>query len=266
MRRVQPRRGSIRYFPAIGEPGDNPSPRGPDPIRVARVWEHSFLAAPITAESTIVDLGMNTGEFATTMIAHFGCSVVGVEPVPDLFAEIPQVPGLTAEHRAVTPGGETVPLFLSSNPLGATIDDRRREADQPAVMVTGTTLGNLLDRHDIARTPLVKVDVEGAELEMLHTITDRTLQRIDQLTVEFHDFLDPGQAGEVRRVKQRLASAGFAEMAFSTDNKDVLFVNTAHVPFTAAHRAAIALFYKYPRGIRRNIQRRIDDRRAARGR
>lgn len=235
--------------------GDNVWPVGPDAVRIARLAEHSFLAAPITPGSTVIDLGMNSGQFAATMISRFGCSVVGVEPAPELFESIPDVPGLTAEHAAVTGDGRLATLSLSSSPLAATIDPRLSEPDAPTVAVDGVTLAELLDRHDVARTPLVKVDIEGAEIEMIDTASPETLRRAAQFTIEFHDFLDPAQAGDVRRAKARLRSAGFVEMAFSTDNTDVLFINRSQIAFTAAHQLAAAVLYKYPRGVIRHFAR-----------
>ena len=70
-----------------------------DSFRVARVAEHSFLAAPVTPGSTVVDLGVNLGEFAKTMVSDFGCSVVGVEPEPKRFRLT--VDGLTVEPLAI---------------------------------------------------------------------------------------------------------------------------------------------------------------------
>jgi FkbM family methyltransferase len=184
---------------------------------------------------------------------------VGVEPVPDLFEAITGTHGLTVEHLAISAEARPVTLFLSESIVAATIDQRLSEPDAPTVTVAGITFTGLLDRFGLDRVPLVKVDIEGAEIEMFKTTPAETLQRIDQFSIEFHDFLDPRQADDVQRVKQRLLSAGFSEMAFSTDNTDVLFVNQARVPFTSAQKAAAAVLYKYPRGISRNLQRRYDD-------
>ncbi|MFL5864151.1 MAG: FkbM family methyltransferase [Solirubrobacteraceae bacterium] len=239
--------------------GDVPRPAGPDAVRVARVQDHSFLAAPIRPGSTVIDLGMNTGQFATTMISVFGCSVVGVEPAAALFDQIPKIPGLSAEQAAITAHGESAEFFLSADPLAGTTDKRLSAPNAQTIEVAGTTLAEILERHSVERTPLVKVDIEGAEIPMLDEASEETLQRVDQFTIEFHDFFDPAQAGDVQRVKKRLRSAGFAEMTFSPKNMDVLFVNRSRVPFTGVHRCAIAVLYKYRRGVTRNVRRRMLD-------
>ncbi|MGO9959536.1 MAG: FkbM family methyltransferase [Solirubrobacteraceae bacterium] len=243
---------------------------GPEGIRIARVADHSFLTAPIAPGSVIVDLGVNVGDFARGMIAMFGCSVVGVEPVPALLAAIPATERLTVDQLAITRSGEATTLFVNPSSTAATTDERLVRSDAPSVRVDGISLAGFLDRHRLARVALVKVDIEGAETAMIQDATLETLRRVDQFTIEFHDFLDPALVPEVRRAKQRLRSAGFVELAMSGDNSDVLFVNRAQIPFGPYHHAAAVFAYKYPRGVGRRVERRIralrsvlPDRRAA---
>jgi FkbM family methyltransferase len=225
-------------------------------LRFARIAGHSFLSAPLTASSVVVDLGVNHGEFATSVIAGFGCRVVGVEPVPALFEALPVRDRLTVERRAITPDGRPATLYVNRSTC-ATILEPLSQADAPSVEVDGITLQGLLDRHRLERASLVKVDIEGAEIPMLETATLDTLRRVDQFTIEFHDFLDPALAGQVETVKRRLRSAGFGELALSRDNTDVLFVNTARIPFGAGRRAVAAVCHKYPRGVRRIVARNL---------
>jgi FkbM family methyltransferase len=237
---------------------------GTSAFRIARVAEHSFLAAPITVGSTVVDLGVSLGEFATAMVKDFGCSVIGIEPVAQLIEEIPKIDRLTVEQFAVAAENKPVTLYLSSSALTATIDAELADAGAPAVEVDGITLAEALDRHDLRRAALVKVDIEGAEIQMLESASLETLQRVDQFSVEFHEFLNRHQRDEVTRIKHRLRSAGFAEIDFSTCNMDVLFVNQSRIPFTAAHRALAVMMYKYPRGLARRFERRTQEWRRAR--
>lgn len=227
-----------------------------DSIRIARVADHSFVAAPISPQSVVVDLGVNEGEFAIAMIERFGCSVIGLEPVPYLFSALPQLSGLTVESLAITAGASSARLHINSSSTAATTVTQLSDSTAPTVEVEGITLAGLLDRHGVVRASLVKVDIEGAEIEMLDDASLETLQRVDQFTIEFHDFLTTDLAAGVRRAKQRLRSAGFAELSLSGDNSDVLFVNRARISFSPVHRAAAALAYKYPRGLRRKLDRR----------
>jgi FkbM family methyltransferase len=224
-------------------------------MRVAEIRRHSFICDGLSPDAVVLDLGMNEGDFSRALSERFGCRIVGVEPVPELFASLPALPGVAAEPVAVTADGAPVRVHLNRETC-ATIDPRLAQTGAATLEVQATTVGGLMDRHGITRVALVKLDVEGAELEILSRLPSTVLQRIDQLTVEFHDFLDPGQAGDVARVKARLAAEGFDCFNFSLDNTDVVFVNRASgLALHPARRAWLTARYKYPRGILRRLRR-----------
>jgi FkbM family methyltransferase len=228
----------------------------PESIRIARVADHSFLAAPINRTSVVLDLGVNTAAFATAMVERFGCRVIGVEPVPRLFADLRGLERITVEQFAMT--GSSEPVTLNLNPSAcATIDQRLTQSGAGQVEVDGITLPGLLDRHGLDRVDLVKVDIEGAEHAMLDATPPAALQRVDQFTIEFHDFLDPRLGDAVQRTRRHLRAAGFADFSLSGDNSDVLFVNHARIRFGAIHRAGAAITLKYPRGLARKLDRRL---------
>lgn len=226
-------------------------------MRVAEIRRHSFICDGLSPDAVVLDLGMNRGDFSRALCQRFGCRIVGVEPVPELFDSLPSLPRVIAEPRAITADGAPVHVHLNADTC-ATIDPRLAQAGADTVEVQSTTVGELMDRHGIERVALIKLDVEGAELEILQRLPSDVLARIDQLTVEFHDFLDPSQADGVRRVKARLAAEGFDCLSFSLDNTDVVFVNRASsLALTAARRAWLIARYKYPRGVARRVARTV---------
>ena len=193
-------------------------------------------------------------------MSKFGCRVVGVEPVPELFEKLPVSDCLTVYRLAITGDGSPAAMYVeedgpAANSESATIDARLRRPEAEAIAVDGITLEQLLDRHGLDRVSLAKVDIEGAETAMLDTASTRTLRRVDQFTVEFHDFLNPALTQSVERTKRRLRSAGFAQFVFSRGNTDVLFVNTERIPLTFARRLAMVFWYKYRRGVGRMLAR-----------
>jgi len=65
------------------------------------------------------------------------------------------------------------------------------------------TIANQLTRNgDGSKQIVMKIDVEGAEWESFLAVPDETLQRIDQLAVEFHGVRDDNSVAVVRRLKQ----------------------------------------------------------------
>jgi FkbM family methyltransferase len=224
-------------------------------MRVAEIRRHSFITDWLSNRSVVLDLGMHRGEFGRAVNEAFACQVIGVEPVPDLHAMAARAPGITAEQRAVNSDGRPVELHLNRGSAAcATIHPRLAQPGVVTLTVKGTTIGELLARHRVDRADLVKLDVEGAELEILEALDPGTLARIDQLTVEFHDFIDLEQSGAVQAVTERLRNAGFQCLRFSLDNSDVLFVNR-RMPLSRPQRLWISARYKYPRGISRRVRR-----------
>jgi hypothetical protein len=130
-----------------------------------------------------------------------------------------------------------------------------RDDGAQAVRVPAVTLDDLL--AEAGEVALVKVDIEGAELDALLSVAADRLDRVDQLAVEFHDMADPQQAPRVEEVKRRLRGLGFLVLPFSRDNADVLFVNRARMDVGPAQRTWIAARYKYPNGLARMARRRL---------
>ncbi len=157
----------------------------------------------------------------------------------------------------MTANGGSVMLYLNPD-LEATIVSNLARDGVETVEVEGTTIRDLMSRHSVEHVDLAKVDIEGAELELLESVDSATLRRMTQITVEFHDRLEPGQGAAVVRVKHRLQREGFACVTFSRDNSDVLFINRNRIQVGLLERAWWAARYKYPRGLRRIRRRWMD--------
>ena len=224
--------------------------------RVARVAEHSFLEAPVRrGGAVVVDLGCNRGGFATGMIGRYGATVYAVEPVPELFAALPQLPGLHAEQLAIVGDGAAEVELLLNEGSCATVDRRLSEPGATAVAVPAERLAQLLSRHGLTHVDVLKVDIEGAEMEMLDGTPDAVLATIAQISVEYHDFVDPSLAPQVAATHTRLVDLGFRSLAFSRGNQDVLYVNSDKLPLNVAQRLWITLRYRYLRGLGRTFDR-----------
>ena len=87
---------------------------------------------------------------------------------------------------------------------------------------------------------LLKLDIEGAEIEFSRQTPDHVLRRIGQMTIEFHDFCGITPSSEVRRVLLRLQSLGFSHVRMSGHghqdtwliNRDRLEILSAEILFT----------------------------------
>lgn len=116
------------------------------------------------------------------------------------------------------------------------------------------TLTELMRRTHLHRVDLVKMDIEGAEIDLFNRSSDEELQSLMQITVEFHDFIYPEQSPSVAAIRKRMESIGFWVLPFSLDNTNVLFVNrkTGVGPIEVAYLRSIV---KYSNGAIRRLGR-----------
>lgn len=217
--------------------------------RIGQFEKHSFIA-DFDHNSVVVDLGANHGDFATHMIAAYGCRVYGVEPVPFLAAQMPTHERFHLREAAVGP--EDGSVMLSINP-GQCASVGFARADAELVEVTSVTLETLFEDWGLGLVDLLKVDIEGSELAVFEKASDEVLRRCRQITVEFHDFLDPALAPGVQRSIERLESLGFERINFSLDNTDVLFTQTG----LGSSKPYVLARFKYMRGLRRTVRSRL---------
>lgn len=198
-----------------------------------RVSQHTFLPGLLPGNPVVIDLGANRGEFAFPMLKR-GCRVIAVEPVPELAAAL-RAKGIEVREAAVTgSGGGRVELTY----------DLGRDADMTGSVMGLAIVGSLLTESASRRTvevqtlsiddivdagvDLMKVDIEGAELDALLQAKAETLLRVGQIAVEFHDFWYPQLAERTEFAKRRLQDLGFDMIRFTPNNRDVLFINPRH--------------------------------------
>lgn len=74
----------------------------------------------------------------------------------------------------------------------------------------------------------MKVDIEGAEIDLFLKADNETLLSVRQFTIEFHDFWYPELRDGTEQVKDRMRELGLWTMRGTPNNKDVLFVHPDH--------------------------------------
>lgn len=161
------------------------------------------------------DIGANVGE-RTDLFRSIGARVVSVEPQPScaeiLRRKYRREPDVIVEETALGAGPGKVRLHLADATTLATTEPRWktgrfRDRDWGDVIeVRMSTLDALIERW--GRPSFCKIDVEGAELEVLRGLSSP----LPALSFEFtEEFLD-----QARLCAERLASIGFTEFNFTT--------------------------------------------------
>ena len=94
------------------------------------------------------------------------------------------------------------------------------------VRVRTVSLPTFMREAGITAIDLLKLDIEGAEVAVLKNLPGECLERIKQITVEFHDFEFTEHGKELPIIDELLKEKGFAKIKFSVrSNMDVLYIN-----------------------------------------
>lgn len=187
-----------------------------------RAAEHAFRerVAALGENDIAIDCGANIGLFTLPMALR-RARVFAFEPNPHAFQELARrlapFPNVTLREAAVALDKRPVPLHLHLN-----------AQEDPLKWSTGSSLlpfkGNVSRDHaltveavDFAAfigaldrpVALLKMDIEGAEVNILHRILDLGLQdRIGHAFVELHDAKIPELRPETERLRERVHASG----------------------------------------------------------
>lgn len=215
-------------------------------------WGHTYLPKLIRPDGVVFDFGVNTGGF-TRLVAPLCRKVLGFEPDPT-YHGAPLPPNATLVPNALSAAGGTVVLHVNKEKCSSL---HYADAESQKVEVQAMTLAEALALEPDARIDMVKIDIEGEEVSVLALAPEALFQRVVQISVEFHDFMDPQSLPHVLSVIERMKSFGFVYFKFSWRSYgDVLFVNRKLAPVSALQVAGIRLG-KYERGIGRILARAL---------
>ena len=147
----------------------------------------------------IFDVGANVG-FATLFFSrcHPTAHIVAVEAdprtYPRLLHNVRELPNVTTVHRAVAGHDGSATFYPSSSSIGSSLT--RIDGNVPAVVVPASRLDTLMNELGIGRIDLLKIDIEGAEFDVLATAP---MDRIGEIVAEVHYGLGHGDEQTLRQ-------------------------------------------------------------------
>src|SRR5216684_3187276 len=149
-------------------------------ILLEGVWDpalSSFIQRHLSPNDVFIDVGAHVGYFTLLASRSVGAGgqVLSIEPNPFALDQLRQnverndLHNVLVEHTACGESRNMVTLYLhtESNSSMASLYTGSA-AGTVAVEVRCTTLDQLCVEHSLERVKLVKIDVEGAELSVLH--------------------------------------------------------------------------------------------------
>jgi FkbM family methyltransferase len=142
----------------------------------------------IKAPKLIVDLGANVGYSSAYFLSRFdGSRVIAVEPDPDSFsmllANVARYSDrITTLNAAVWPRQER----LSLNHIGQGAEWGASVSPSADGNVNVVTIPELLKLSGMDRISLLKIDIEGAEVELFSSGSESWLPLVDNIVIELH--------------------------------------------------------------------------------
>ena len=200
------------------------APVGPD---YREDLEARFLPSLLTSRSVFVDVGANAGTYAAVAEQTVGSrSLVLVEPLPRLAATLrDRFPGSRVVNAALSDrqGSATIRIpSIDGTPYAtrATLNDHEEpgQSGSEEVQVVLRTLDDVVAELRLRRLDVLKVDVEGHELELLAGARTalRRLRPVVLIEIESRHHTFP-----LDRVFAELEAAGLEGWVFDPGSMDL---------------------------------------------
>ncbi len=187
-----------------------------DRRRRPEVNDFVLAAAALGHGDIAIDCGANVGLYTAKMAAN-GARVFAFEPDPAAHARLLQatgdLPNVTVYQAAVTTRPGPVKLYLhkwaEQDPVywstgSSLLESKNNIRTDRYVEVEGMVLADFIESLD-GPVRLLKMDIEGAEVEVLNQLLDRGLHtRIEAAFVEVHDRRVAALREPTQRLRERL--------------------------------------------------------------
>ena len=207
-----------------------------------------------TSNCVVFDCGANRGDFSTWAAKRFNATVYAFEADPEIAASF-SVPGDVKVLNVAIAGRNGNAVLRRARMQCSSTVFNREAVDDDTLAVPARTLESICQEYKIARVNLLKLDIEGAELDVLAEASPEFLASVDQITCEFHDFLDSSHRPRIRAVLSRMKREGFLVSSMSYwSYGDVIMLNKAVINCGLSLRLRM-LAHKYALGVTRVLHR-----------
>ncbi|MBV9464759.1 MAG: FkbM family methyltransferase [Solirubrobacterales bacterium] len=192
--------------------------------------EEQYELAEDFRPRTILDLGSHIGaSIIYFKLKYPDASIFGYEPHPATFRKLERnvghLPDVHLTRAAAAAGDGPVTLFEAKRTWASSLRADWGDEARGRITVQGVTLETIFRALALEQVDLIKLDVEGAELELLRADSSAE-PRAAVIVGEIHDFL-PDSERDAATIKDLLMSRGYVwrSRRYSTDHVFVATLN-----------------------------------------
>jgi FkbM family methyltransferase len=161
----------------------------------------------------VLDIGANNGLFSLLML-NDGCKkIYAFEPnqeslinLKHLFRNTDKV---VSVEKAVYTKDEPLEFFIDPNntTIGSVSEQHllSNGTSVQKIVVPAVSLKTFIKENNLDRISLVKMDIEGAEYEIIHNLEDEIFDKVDRFLIEYHENTD----NRVVKLIDKLKSKGY---------------------------------------------------------
>ncbi|MDB5252971.1 MAG: hypothetical protein JWP27_2140 [Flaviaesturariibacter sp.] len=160
----------------------------------------------LTEDSVVFDLGGYEGQWTSDLYARYGCHVYVFEPVSEYASLI----------RKRFKNNDKIHVFdfgLAPSDADVTIEINEfassfvntRKGGGNSELIHLRSFSAFLDENSITKIDLMKINIEGAEFELLeHMMANGLFPLVEAFLIQFHDFVN-GATTRVARIEEALS-------------------------------------------------------------
>jgi len=166
----------------------------------------------MTETPVVVDIGGYIGDFSLYAAKRLGARVIVYEPVPENFSLIQENcrlnpwANMRVWNKAVASAPE-ISINVAREKDDVHASSHMYQNANEKITIKATRIDDLFTENAVSRIDLLKVDCEGCEYEILRDAAVSTLERIENVAMEYHCI--DGWEAKLDSVCTRLRIAGF---------------------------------------------------------
>jgi FkbM family methyltransferase len=164
-------------------------------VFISQEYEIPYAVAP----RVIVDGGANIGMATLYFGVQFpSARIVAIEPEQSNFVLLERNCGylknVTLIKGALWPEAGQLAILDGSVDKWAFRVTNQVACDLPGAAIPAVTIPEILQRFNVPRIDILKLDIEGSECELFADRAEQWLDRIGMIIIELHDRFRPGCA------------------------------------------------------------------------
>lgn len=182
---------------------------------VHKVIENNFPSLDLSKLNTVFDLGANNGLFIQKMLSNGVKNVHAFEPNPNalinLYDKYENNNNVKIINKAISSKSDK--LTFHYHPENSTISAFNRHHLTPhlppnellEIQVNTIRLDDYCNLNSINDIDLLKIDVEGAEYDILENLDDAFYKKVENILIEYHD----NHSGQLRNLIKFMRDRGY---------------------------------------------------------